>query len=233
MLKYLTILCLSLGFLALAEFIYYRPSSDRSSDFEEQHKKSDYADYEILEYRFLPPPIAHLREITDRPLFTRTRRPAELIVQSPIETFRLHGVMLTNRHNTALVERRSDGVLLRLREGDHVDGWQIAFIDADAIGFSGSGDSYAIKISDTVEDRLDHDSVERIIAEEEHIGSEIDDVDTGNEVNPLWPVRASGDQEFNRRLRPRSVSKATERRDISDPTTSPVELPPPPPHPLL
>ena len=226
--KFLIILCFSLGVFASVEFIYYRPSSDKSDVLQTQ-PMSNYADHEVLDFRFSPPPIAQLRAITDRPLFTPTRRQAALIIRSPIEAFRLRGVVLSKRHNTALVERRSDGVLLRLREGDHVDEWQITFIDADAIGFSGSEESYAIKISDTIEDRSPHELVERAIEEEERIGSEIADVDTREEFNPVWHIHASEDQASNRRLRSRSGAKTTERRDMNYPTAVPVELPPPPP----
>ena len=97
--------------------------------------------------------------ILSRPVFSRTRRPPEArpavappitapIVatpavqrEPPVKTgqFNLVGVVIIDGKKRALVRQGRDQDLLRLSEGDEVDGWSVESIEADTIRFASRG----------------------------------------------------------------------------------------------
>jgi hypothetical protein len=159
--------CGSLAAVTLIEIIYYDPSSDVLLTATEESNIISYIDARAGEPTFDPPPIAHFKEITGRPLFSPTRRPMSTAAKSPasttaklpIDIYRLRGILLSERHNIGLVERRSDGMVIRLFEGDIVDGWEVTSIEPRAIQFSDRKQIYTIRMDDSVkEESLDFGS---------------------------------------------------------------------------
>ena len=91
--------------------------------------------------------------IAARPVFSATRRPPEprpVVVQPapppvpvapaalrepPVKTgqFKLVGVVIMNGEKRALVRNGREEALLRVAEGDEIDGWAVARIEPDAI----------------------------------------------------------------------------------------------------
>jgi general secretion pathway protein N len=73
--------------------------------------------------------------ISERPLFTPSRRPAEAGVSpatepeaTPLPAFVLRGVVHSGKVRRALLETAENAPLLRLREGETLDGWEIVTI---------------------------------------------------------------------------------------------------------
>lgn len=86
---------------------------------------------------FEMPPLSVFAEITSRPLFSPSRRPAppaEISAAEPqappaeLDEFLLRGIAIADGGRVALLERRSTGALTRVLEGQSLDGWQIAAI---------------------------------------------------------------------------------------------------------
>lgn len=87
--------------------------------------------------RFLPDPIPR----TEPPSFARPLFRERLVPAEPVETpappglsVRLVGAALTEGHRIALVER--EGTVLRVEEGDELEGWQVTAIAPRAIRFT-------------------------------------------------------------------------------------------------
>lgn len=81
-------------------------------------------------------PISEFRAISDRPLFTPSRRPTLAAETAQVQVYRLRGVLTANSQKIALVERVDDGSLLRVGEGDVVDVWRVSAISRDSISWS-------------------------------------------------------------------------------------------------
>lgn len=95
------------------------------------------------------PPISEFRAISDRPLFTPSRRPAPPAATGQVQLYRLHGVLTTNRQKVALVESIEDGALLRLSEGDTVSVWRVAAIGRDSITWSRLDRPHEVIVAET------------------------------------------------------------------------------------
>jgi hypothetical protein len=85
------------------------------------------------------PPISEFSSIITRPLFFPSRRP------SSTETYHmLLGTLLTGYRKVAILERRSDGTLLRLYEGDPIGNSKIVSIDANSVTLINGGQLYTM-----------------------------------------------------------------------------------------
>jgi hypothetical protein len=85
----------------------------------------------------------HLREIIHRPLFNPSRRPSSHVHSLPTGTYRLRGLLLMDRRHIGLLERRVDGLSIRVSQGQFLDVWQAVSINSDGIVWA---DSSAIDI---------------------------------------------------------------------------------------
>ena len=147
----LLVCCVLLVAAIFAEVTYYnllssaplRPSPDQYQiDVQDTDKELEF------------PPMSYFREIVDRPLFNPSRRP---IVASakPMPLYRFRGALLMGKHRIGLLERRSDRVLIRVREGYLVGEWQITSIDSRSIQVSSSTQTHTMTLADTLaEDTL-------------------------------------------------------------------------------
>lgn len=95
---------------------------------------------------FNPPLLSSFKEITDRPLFSPSRRPDSPSSTISISAYAVRGVLLSRRRNVALVESRPHGTVIRVSEGDVIAGWQIVFINANEIGLSSTSSFHTMKI---------------------------------------------------------------------------------------
>lgn len=94
----------------------------------------------------MPPPET-FSEIVSRPLFSSSRRPPsptpEAIQSAPVASrqidFVLVGVIITPDKRTALVQRASIGDVIRVTEGQELEGWLVEAIKPDRVVFR-SGD---------------------------------------------------------------------------------------------
>lgn len=83
-------------------------------------------------------PLAY-KEIVDRPLFVRDRRPAVVATAEPQAAappppaLSLLGVMVLGDERVALLKRDTGGATLSVRKNDSVDGWAVDAIEAEAV----------------------------------------------------------------------------------------------------
>jgi hypothetical protein len=85
---------------------------------------------------FALPPLSSFAEVTERPLFSSTRRPAtEEIAQAKDGNLgiRLAGIVTSPDASRVIVAHGDPPVLARLKEGDNIDGWSVRLIDANRV----------------------------------------------------------------------------------------------------
>lgn len=128
------IACAALGTLAAAEVANGAPPqaavrSEKGVPSLPLHDKT--------EQDFSLPQLSAFPEITQRPLFNGTRRPALAADQSgqAWSTFVLQGVILSPGTREALVSHLKPAVFVSLREGKMLDGWIAESILSDRVVF--------------------------------------------------------------------------------------------------
>ena len=86
---------------------------------------------------FSPPAAQTYGEITERPLFSPTRRPTPRHTApdaiGAVSSFVFAGSVISRNERVALVQHGHPGKLVRLREGDLLEGWTVVSIEADRI----------------------------------------------------------------------------------------------------
>ena len=86
---------------------------------------------------FTAPAAQAYSEISERPLFSPNRRPVprhtapEAI--GAVSSFVFAGSVISKTERVALVQHGHPGKLVRLREGDQLEGWTVVSIDADRV----------------------------------------------------------------------------------------------------
>ena len=153
--------CVLLVVTIFAEVTYYSRLSSvpPRPDSGEYRMETQDTDRE-LEF----PPMSSFREIVERPLFNPSRRAIVASVKL-MPLYRFRGALLMGKRRIGLLERRSNGVLLRVREGDVVDGWQIAFIDSRAIQMSSPTQTHTMTLEHTLAEGVLFDDIQQ---NEEH-----------------------------------------------------------------
>jgi len=86
---------------------------------------------------FVMPPLETYAEVTARPLFFPTRRPAPLQAATAdrvdAQSLILVGVILAENGNAALIARVNLPGARRVAVGEEIEGWTLAEIDADRV----------------------------------------------------------------------------------------------------
>lgn len=90
---------------------------------------------------FVMPPPETLSEVSERPLFLRSRRPvspeAEITEEVPIETspaiFVLSGIVLTDTQRLALLQGQTSSKVARVEEGEEYEGWTLESIHPNKV----------------------------------------------------------------------------------------------------
>jgi hypothetical protein len=89
------------------------------------------------------PPLETFSATTERPLFTATRSPPRAAVDSGGELilgrYRLTGVMIARDRTTVLLRPVGGGKVIRLGQGQELDGWKVLTITADHIVLGSAG----------------------------------------------------------------------------------------------
>lgn len=81
--------------------------------------------------RFTMPPLARYREVTERPLFVRSRRPdgAESgHTAEPASELSLVGIVISPTGRQALLQFGNPSKLVQVKEGQTIDGWTVESI---------------------------------------------------------------------------------------------------------
>jgi hypothetical protein len=101
---------------------------------------------------FSLPPLASLKEVTERPLFSQTRRPPppqasqDAIKQSG--SLALDGIILSSEGRIALISHGKPPVLTHVAEGREIEGWTVLSIHADHIVLQRDATRQEIKLVD-------------------------------------------------------------------------------------
>ncbi len=99
------------------------------------------------------PPIAGFAEISDRPLFSETRRPPTATTEAatPVRLapppFQLMGLALAGETRRALIETPKLGTVLA-RIGEEIGGWEVVAIETSRIVLSKAGHSVVLHLDD-------------------------------------------------------------------------------------
>jgi hypothetical protein len=102
-----------------------------------------------------------LRDMTERPLFTPTRRPPPVPAPSPAEPafvppplpppspdYMLLGIIRNDDRATALLRSQSDGRNLRVEAGDTIGGWEIAAVGTVSVRLKrGDGAAHELRLA--------------------------------------------------------------------------------------
>jgi type II secretory pathway component PulC len=101
--------------------------------------------------RFTLPPWESLAEVTERPLFSSSRRP--IAVDAPQSTDQpfsatLAGIVISASSRTIIVSRGDPPVLTRLKEGDDLDGWLVTSIEPNRVLLRRDGVEQQLKLRD-------------------------------------------------------------------------------------
>ena len=137
----LLLLCLVLGY---AVYMELRSGPDEPGDLTvtEAAVAPKPAAVPPAEPAFTLPPLEEFSETVARPLFLPSRRPLAPADDAPAEAgvvrnlFTLMGVIISTDERMALVKRRKSGEILRLIEGQRVDGWLVEAIMPDRVTLS-------------------------------------------------------------------------------------------------
>ncbi len=134
---------LALGCLGLAALIYTtlapaspektRPETGTGAGTEDA---ADPSPGETAEAAFGLPPLSSFREISRRPLFSETRRPAAAPVQAqpaPALDFVLTGIVTTDGGAIAFLRLKGQPGVVRATAGQEIRGWRVDRILPDRI----------------------------------------------------------------------------------------------------
>ena len=106
----------------------------------------------VAEAELALPPLDSFRATLQRPLFSATRQPpvarpapdttGELI----LGRYRLTGVMIARDRTTVLLRPATGGKVIRLNQGQELDGWKVVSITADQIVLASAGKQQTIPL---------------------------------------------------------------------------------------
>ncbi len=146
----LLLLCLGLGYAVYAE-LGSGPADP--ADLTVTKVAPEPAAVPPAEPAFTLPPLGDFSETVARPLFLPSRRPLAPAEDAPAEAvtrdlFTLMGVIISADERMALVKRRKTGEVLRLIEGQRVDGWLVEAIMPDRLALSHGEEAEEVVLKD-------------------------------------------------------------------------------------
>ncbi len=147
----LLLLCLGLGYAVYAE-LGSGPADP--ADLTVTKVAPEPAAVPLAEPAFTLPPLGDFSETVARPLFLPSRRPLAPAEDAPAEAgvvrnlFTLMGVIISADERMALVKRRKTGEVLRLIEGQRVDGWLVEAIMPDRLALSHGAETEEVVLKD-------------------------------------------------------------------------------------
>jgi general secretion pathway protein N len=101
--------------------------------------------------RITLPSLESFAEVTERPLFSSSRRP--IAVDAPQNAERsfgatLAGIVISASSSTIIVSHGDPPVLTRLKEGDDLDGWSITSIEPNRVLLRRDGVEQQLRLRD-------------------------------------------------------------------------------------
>jgi general secretion pathway protein N len=102
--------------------------------------------------RFALPPLETFAEVTERPLFSSSRRPiaaeTSAAVVQPLSAS-LAGIVISPSSSSIIVMHGDPPTLMRLKEGDDIDGWSIRSIEPSRVVLRRGAEEQQLKLHDT------------------------------------------------------------------------------------
>lgn len=148
---FLLVLCLVLGYVVYTEL---RSGPAEPALVTEAAVAPEPAAVPPAEPAFTLPPLEDFSETVARPLFLPSRRPLAPAEDASAEAgvmrdlFTLIGVIIFADERMALVKRRETGEVLRLIEGQRVDGWLVEAIMPDRVTLSHGEETEEVELKD-------------------------------------------------------------------------------------
>jgi general secretion pathway protein N len=110
------------------------------------------ADIPAAPGRFSLPPLETFGEVTERPLFSSSRRPiaaetSAAVVQTLSAS--LAGIVISPASSSIIVMHGDPPTLMRLKEGDNIDGWSIRSIEPSRVVLRRGAEEQQLKLHDT------------------------------------------------------------------------------------
>ena len=100
------------------------------------------------------PPLQSFASITDRPLFSQTRRPSPQGTDDslgPWSSLVLAGIIISPTSREALILHGKPQTVVHVEEGQNVDGWLITSILPDRVVLRGGGTEHELTLLDKAE----------------------------------------------------------------------------------
>jgi hypothetical protein len=99
---------------------------------------------------FVLPSLQRFSVVTERPLFSPSRRPALQTRDNSgaWSSFVLAGIIITPQSREALILHGKPPAIAHLQEGQSIDGWTVASIEADRVVFRDSVSEHELKLID-------------------------------------------------------------------------------------
>lgn len=102
--------------------------------------------------RFTLPPLESFAEVTERPLFSSSRRPTAVDTpqsaeRQPLSAI-LAGIVISGTSSSVIVSHGDPPVLTRLKTGDDLDGWSVTSIEPTGVVLRRNGEEQQLKLRD-------------------------------------------------------------------------------------
>jgi type II secretory pathway component PulC len=95
--------------------------------------------------------IDNYQAVLERPLFSPNRRPppedSMITLVSQDFDFGLKGVIIDDDVRTALFRRQADGQIVRLTEGDEIEGWTLLEVELDFVVMERDGHEEVLELA--------------------------------------------------------------------------------------
>lgn len=101
--------------------------------------------------RFTLPPLASFAEVVERPLFSSSRRPTATETQQHVDqplSASLAGIVISALSSSIIVAHGDPPSLMRLKQGDELDGWSISAIEPNRVLFRRGSEEQQLKLHD-------------------------------------------------------------------------------------
>jgi hypothetical protein len=97
------------------------------------------------------PPLQSFVSVTDRPLFSQSRRPSPQGTDDslgPWSNFVLAGIIISPDSREALILHGKPQAMVHVQEGQDVDGWLVTSILPDRVVFRGGSTEHELRLTD-------------------------------------------------------------------------------------
>jgi len=146
----LLVACLGMGGLVYAELTWpAAPAEDVSAPA--ARAPTPRPQHDEIGGRFSLPPLQSFAAITERPLFSQSRRPPPQGTEDasgPWSSFVLTGVIISATDREALILHGRPQTIAHLHEGQDVEGWVITSIQPDRVVIRGATSEHVLKLLD-------------------------------------------------------------------------------------